>query len=431
MIKKLLTLTLILLGALGMNAQTISGTVTTLNSAPIANHAVYLMNNDSMNPYSATTYTIGSGAYSFSNVPSSVSGFTVYTYDCQQTYHGQYLSSNSGTVNFSICGNGNPSGCNAVFTTTPDSSNANLIYFTDLSTGNPTSWSWSFGDGTGSSAQNPSHSYASTGTYSVSLIISSSSCSDTVISAVTVGNTTPSCQAGFYDVPDSSNSKKIFFFDYSTGNPTSWFWSFGDGSSSSLQNPVHTYASTGNYSVTLSISSANCSDSVTQTVVVSNGNPSGCQAAFSAFPDSTNPSLIYFTDLSTGGPTSWSWNFGDGNTSNSQNPSHLYTSAGSYSVSLIIHGTNCQSMTSQTVVISGGSTAYSIGGFVTAANQPVYQGYVFLFNSQGIVAGNTSLGTNGNYSFTNIVAGSYKLLAIPDSSSTIGSGYAPTYYGDV
>ena len=431
MIKKLFTLTLILLGALGMNAQTISGTVTTLNSAPIANHAVYLMSNDSMNPYSATAYTTGSGAYSFTSVPSSYYGFTVSTYDCQQSYHGQYLSTNSGTVNFSICGNGNPSGCNAAFLSTPDSSNVNLIFFTDLSTGNPTSWSWSFGDGSGSSTQNPNHLYASSGSYNVVLIISSSSCSDTVVSTITVGNTTPGCQAGFLNIPDSSNSKKIYFFDSSTGNPTSWTWSFGDGTSSNLQNPMHTYASVGSYSVTLAISSANCSDSTSQTVVVSNGNPTGCQAAFSVIPDSTNSSLYYFTDLSTGNPTSWIWSFGDGTTSSNQYTSHLYSTSGNFTVTLLIQGQNCQSSTSQNIVVSGGSTTYSISGFVTAANQPVYQGNVYLFNSQGLSTGSTSLGTSGNYSFTNLAAGSYKLLAVPDSASTIGSGYAPTYYGDV
>ncbi len=271
MIKKLLSLTILIIATLGLSAQTISGTVTDLNGAAIANQQVHIMNNDSMNPYSSSTYTTGSGAYSFANVPSSSMGFMVYTYDCQQNFQSVYVASNTGTANFTIC-TSNPTGCSAMFIDNPDTLNPLVINFMDLSTGNPTSWAWSFGDGTASSMQNPTHTYASNGSYSVSLVISSALCTDSISFTIYVGNNIPSCMAAFYYVPDSNVTNSVDFFDISTGSPTSWAWDFGDGSTATTQNPSHNYATQGNYNVTLSISAPNsgtmCTDVITQMIYV-------------------------------------------------------------------------------------------------------------------------------------------------------------------
>ncbi|RLD40148.1 MAG: hypothetical protein DRI86_15815, partial [Bacteroidetes bacterium] len=309
MIKKLLSLTILIIATLGLSAQTISGTVTDLNGAAIANQQVHIMNNDSMNPYSSSTYTTGSGAYSFANVPSSSMGFMVYTYDCQQNFQSVYVASNTGTANFTIC-TSNPTGCSAMFIDNPDTLNPLVINFMDLSTGNPTSWAWFFGDGTASSMQNPTHTYASNGSYSVSLVISSALCTDSISFTIYVGNNIPSCMAAFYYVPDSNITNSIDFFDASVGGPTSWSWDFGDGSTASTQNPSHNYATQGMYTVTLLIAGTNCSDLITQMVYVgTGGNPSGCQSSFSLSVQGLNTT---FTDASTGAPTGWTWNFGDG-----------------------------------------------------------------------------------------------------------------------
>lgn len=428
MTKKLLLFVFLIAGAIGLYAQTISGNVTDLTGAGITNYQVYIINNDSMNPYSSSTYTAGGGAYSFSNVPSSSSGFVVYVYDCQQSMQTVNLAANSGTANFSIC-TSNPSSCTAVFYSTPDSSNANLIYFTDLSSGNPTSWSWSFGDGSGSSSQNPSHTYGASGTYTVTLNISSANCSDSYTTTVTVGNVVPSCVADFYSYADSNNVQLIQFIDNSAGSPTSWSWDFGDGATASTQNPNHTYAATGSYNVTLSISSANCSDTYTTTVVVGNVTP-GCIANFTFAPDSNNTSLIHFYDASTGNPTNWMWDFGDGNTSSLQNPFHSYASSGTYNVSLIITGNNCQSSYNANVIVSGSVLSYTVEGSIYANNLVVTAVDVDLFDvTNNVVAYSTRVSPMGTYNFANVVAGTYIVLATPDT--TVIPGYAPTYYGNV
>lgn len=129
----------------------------------------------------------------------------------------------------------------------------------------------------------------------------------------------------------------VAFTDASTNNPTSWSWTFGDGGTSTLKNPSHTYTAAGTYTVVLTATNAYGSDSETKTgyITVTAPPQNPPVAAFSGTPTSgTIPLTVVFTDASTNSPTSWSWDFGDGGTSTLQNPSHVYTVAGTYTVTL-------------------------------------------------------------------------------------------------
>ena len=221
----------------------------------------------------------------------------------------------------------------ANFTYTPNEGNAPLtVTFNDTSTGNVTAWIWDFGDGNTSTEQNPSHTYASPGIYTVSLNASNAYGFNvsTVTDAVRVLE--PPI-AAFTATPTEGNAPlTVQFTDQSTGNVTAWAWDFGDGNTSTGQSPVHIYTSAGNYSVTLNASNAygyNVSAPVTITVL----EPPA--AAFTATPTEGNaPLTVQFTDESTGNVTAWLWNFGDGNTSTEQSPSHIYASPGNYTVTL-------------------------------------------------------------------------------------------------
>ncbi|MDD1729364.1 MAG: PKD domain-containing protein [Methanospirillum sp.] len=139
----------------------------------------------------------------------------------------------------------------------------------------------------------------------------------------------------------------VQFTNQSLGDPTAFSWSFGDGQSSTEQNPVHTYMTPGTYSVTLRATNAvtggiaTLSNAVTATdgVVPSptpTPVPGEITAAFSA--DRTSgvaPVQVSFLDQSTGNPTSWLWNLGDGTISTARNVTHIYATKGTYSVSLI------------------------------------------------------------------------------------------------
>jgi PKD repeat protein len=125
----------------------------------------------------------------------------------------------------------------------------------------------------------------------------------------------------------------VAFSDLSVGPVVSWDWDFGDGQTSTAQNPSHTYNAPGVYTVTLVASSITCSDAEVKTDFISVGSTPA--AAFSAAPTAGYaPLTVSFTDESAGNPTSWSWDFGDGGSSTAQSPSHTYEAAGTYTVRL-------------------------------------------------------------------------------------------------
>jgi PKD repeat protein len=138
--------------------------------------------------------------------------------------------------------------------------------------------------------------------------------------------------AAFTAIPrEGAAPLTVQFIDTSSGSPTSWAWNFGDGTSSTLQNPGHTYGTAGTYRASLTVSNAGgASHTSTRTITVKY-----VQASGSASPTTgAAPLMVRFIDTSTGSPDSWLWNFGDGTTSDLQNPSHTYETEGVYHVVL-------------------------------------------------------------------------------------------------
>jgi|GEM_PF-1914779 len=143
------------------------------------------------------------------------------------------------------------------------------VSFTDRSTGDPTSWSWSFGDGASSALQSPTHAYAAAGTYTVTLTVANLDGSDSESATVTVGS--PPVAAFTWSPPDPVAGEEVHFTDTSTGAPTSWQWSFGDGATSSQQHPWHVFAEAGPYTVSLTATNPFGSASSSATVTVAAG----------------------------------------------------------------------------------------------------------------------------------------------------------------
>ena len=143
--------------------------------------------------------------------------------------------------------------------------------------------------------------------------------------------------AGFTaDTTSGSAPLAVRFTDTSTGGATSWSWDFGDGSMSSVQNPVHVYISPGTYTVTLTARNTHGNDTETKPGYITIAAP--LIADFTAdVTTGTAPLTVRFTNLSSGdGITSWSWDFGDGDTSTAQNPVHTYNNIGTYTVTLTV-----------------------------------------------------------------------------------------------
>ena len=230
------------------------------------------------------------------------------------------------------------------FSYSPDSPVAGSpIQFTDGSTdsaGLITGWQWNFGDGNESNTANPSHIFEEPGTYSVQLTATDDQGNtESTIRSVDVGD--PRITVSFSHDPEViAVGQPVSFTDHSTdlaGTITSWHWNFGDGGTSVEQNPSHTYSTAGSYTVKLTVTDSNgVSTFASHLVSVLNNLTS----AFSYAPSSpTAGSQVQFTDGSTpsDGPiTTWSWHFGDGQTSTQQSPKHGYAAAGTYSVTLTV-----------------------------------------------------------------------------------------------
>ena len=284
------------------------------------------------------SWTFGDGGSSTAQNPS-------YTYNNAGTYSVTLtVSSSSQGCNDGITKTGyitvNPAPV-AQFVGSPTSGTEPLtVNFTDQST-DATSWSWDFGDGVGTStAQNPSYTYNSAGTYTVTLT-ATNACGSDIEQKVDYISVNPCVApiADFSGAPTSGTAPlTVDFSDLSTGNPTSWSWDFGDGvGTSTAQNPSYTYDAAGTYTVTLTATNACGSDVATKVDYITVSPPPPPTADFSGSPTTGNaPLTVDFADLSTGNPTSWSWDFGDGvGTSNVQNPSYTYDNPGSYTVTLV------------------------------------------------------------------------------------------------
>lgn len=240
------------------------------------------------------------------------------------------------------------------------------VSFTNTST-NATSWSWNFGDGNISTLQNPVHTYTIPGTYNVQLIAYNGTNSDTLIqnNYVTVYS---SAVASFTSSNDTVCVGQVISFTNNSTNANSYSWNFGDGNSSTNINPTHSYASTGNYIVTLiALGSNNCNDTITDTLTVLSANVT---AAYAASPiQGCGPLNVIFTNNSTGA-TYYSWNFGNGQTSNAVSPTYNYTAAGTYTVTLIA-GTNsicgvAEDSVKTIVITVGSSPSLSINSTQTS-----------------------------------------------------------------
>ncbi len=128
--------------------------------------------------------------------------------------------------------------------------------------------------------------------------------------------------ANFTFSPTGGNAPlTVQFTDTSEGSPAQWQWDFGDGSTSNERNPSHTFLEARSYTVQLTVSNPMGSSSVSQVLAV--GEQLVADFSFSA-RQGVAPMIVEFTDRSTGAPTAWEWDFGDGERSTEQNPFHVY-----------------------------------------------------------------------------------------------------------
>ncbi|RUA30681.1 MAG: hypothetical protein DSY76_02290 [Bacteroidetes bacterium] len=149
-----------------------------------------------------------------------------------------------------------------------DTTNAPIVSFTDLTSPTPTTWDWDFGDGVTDNTQNPTHTYAQYGSYTVKLVVSSSMGIDSISKTLTYTQLPPVASFGYV----FNGLDVVQFVDSSTNAPTQWAWNFGNGNTSTLQNPIETFTSGGHYNVCLTaINAAGSSAAYCETIIVTVG----------------------------------------------------------------------------------------------------------------------------------------------------------------
>ncbi len=225
------------------------------------------------------------------------------------------------------------------------------ITFTDLSTGGGTLTyrKWEFGNGgiSNSNDPNPSRLYTTGGLYTVTLTVSdgTDTASVTKVNYIKLFDN-PGPDLSFTNLSQCV-PKSVSFSDQTTlGDApiSSWEWDFGDLSpKSSQQNPTHSYNARGTYTVSLTVTDTNgCFASSTKTNLIVVESPNAHFTASGSRSDCQPPLNVSFNNSSTGGNGSltYTWSFGDGNSSTARNPSNNYTNSGSYTVRLIATDTS-------------------------------------------------------------------------------------------
>ncbi|MES1216575.1 MAG: PKD domain-containing protein, partial [Bacteroidota bacterium] len=194
-----------------------------------------------------------------------------------------------------------------------------------------TEWLWSFGDHSTSTEKSPSHLYFYSNDFDVSLTVSNNGCISVLMKPNFIRVNPP--ESYFEYFPNCGDRKHFTFIDRSDGALT-WFWDFGDGTTSTDQNTTHDYAALGSYKVSLTTTNGSCTNIQSEIINVIDENPEvsampnpGCkesQVSLSAI--NIDPKNI----------SSYFWDFGDASTStvSYNGVNHTYNTSGNYTISL-------------------------------------------------------------------------------------------------
>ncbi len=303
--------------------------------------------------------------------------------------------------------------CDSVYVVVPGGNPCNGVAFNVSQVGNNATFSavvpggyvinnyyWTFGDGGNSNLANPTHTYANNGTYYACMVISGTTPNNgffqcTVCDSIAVPNNAP-CSATFISTVSGNT---VAFTNTATGPGviTGYAWTFGDGGTSILPNPTHTYANNGTYNVCLTITGINNNIPYTCTwcdSVTAGANINPCNGTL--FTNMQVGNTVTFSAGVPVGfvPSTYYWTFGDGGTANVASPTHTYANSGWYNVCLVISGTYQNNFITCT---------YCDSVYVGNAIQPCNATFTFTTSGATATFTNTATGpgmiTNYNWTF--------------------------------
>lgn len=212
-------------------------------------------------------------------------------------------------------------------------------------------YSWSFGDGQSSTVQNPIHTFLAEGIYTVTQTVTNDC--GTSSESVSINTYTPVSAGLSSDITAGCADLEVQFEDMSSANVTSWAWTFAGGTpaTSTDQNPTVTYATAGQYDVVLTVSHPESTESITLTNYVAVSDVP--VTSFEFFDDLFE---VDFTNTTVEGDT-YLWDFGDGNSSTMESPTHTYAAEGTYEVILVATNSCGATTAAETVIINALPTA--------------------------------------------------------------------------
>ena len=304
------------------------------------------------------------------------------------------------------------------------------VQFTDNSTGNITQYNWNFGDGANSTRQNPTHTYNTPGTYKVTETVTGPGGNNTQTQTQPHNSKLPSTNSKLHNQHNQRNNttKHTIHMTNPTGNITQYNWNFGDGATSTLQNPTHTYNTPGTYNVTETVTGPGGNNTQTQTNLITVNYPAPIANFTANTTSGTTPLNIQFTDNPTGNITQYNWDFEDGTTATQQNPTHTFNDPGVYTVIETVTGPGGSDTTTMNIDVkypavtasftantTSGTAPLSIQFTDSSTNNPVSWSWIFGDGTTSTEQNPThTYTTPGTYNVTETVTGH-------DSNSTITS----------
>ena len=333
-----------------------------------------------------------------------------------------------------VCMGNGMGGCNAdpytlTITSMNQTPNCDSVAFTVSSSPNVTLTGWNFGDPNGNTntgtLANAAHVYSKAGCFLATL---SATVPGVPGGTCTVTETESVCVPLVANFNFSVACLQVNFTNLTTllpgTGPITWLWNFGDGFTSTLENPMHTYAAGGTYTVMLTATNpAGCVSKITKTVVVA-GPPT---ASISVDMNPCVGESVQFMGIGPG-INSWFWNFGDGATNALQNPFHAYPAAGSYPVTLIVQDAQgCADTVMVTVTVHALPPADTIafspslticaGGTVTLTAPAGPYTWQWSASGGGATTQTITVTTGGTYSVT--ITDANGCTMVPDSVTVV------------
>lgn len=329
------TVTLTASGAGGSNSYTAQVSVTApvnamFSASPDTTSPLMVQfTNESTGPVVASSWDFGDGTTSAETSPShTYAAGGTYTVTLTVTGSDGGTSSYSGQVTVT-------EPVDALFATQAVEGQPLAVQFNNQSTGPVATSNWDFGDGTGSSETSPLHEYAVGGTFTVTLTVTGTNgTTDSTSAIITV---TQPVDALFATQPVEGQPLNIQFNNQSSGPIVAVSWNFGDGTTSTEVNPLHTFPAGGTYMVTLTVTGA---DGGTDSYSAEVSLIEPVTALFAAQAVEGVPLNVQFNNQSTGPVAASSWDFGDGTTSSETSPLHTYAAGGTYTVTLTVMGSD-------------------------------------------------------------------------------------------